>query len=182
MILALKALWKFLWDFARSVPWWAWAFLVAVVAFYLYGEHTADQRETEVRQEYRDRDLAESVKTAQLETKQTEVTTKVITEYVDRVRVIREKGETITKLVPVYVPLLELPGSWRVLHDAAATGQVPDPARTADAPGTDTQVLAATVSDNYATCHANAEQLTKLQDWVLEQSKLWQTSANSSGG
>lgn len=170
---------------------WRWvalaAFLAAVAGASLYrgyqwGKSDGDAEVRAIKAALAEAQAEEAIHAAQLAQGQAEVTTKVITEYVDRVKVIREKGETITKLVPVYVPLLELPGSWRVLHDAAATGQVPDPARTADAPGTDTQVLAATVSDNYATCHANAEQLTKLQDWVLEQSRLWQTSANSSGG
>lgn len=37
--------------------------------------------------------------------KQAEATVKVVTQYVDRVRVVREKGDTIIKEVPVYVPV-----------------------------------------------------------------------------
>ena len=32
-------------------------------------------------------------------------TVKVVTEYVDRIRIVREKGDTIIKEVPVYVPV-----------------------------------------------------------------------------
>jgi len=37
--------------------------------------------------------------------KQAEATVKVVTQYVDRVRVVRQKGNTIIKEVPVYVPV-----------------------------------------------------------------------------
>ena len=37
--------------------------------------------------------------------RQAQATVKVVTEYVDRVRVVREKGDTIIKEVPVYVPV-----------------------------------------------------------------------------
>jgi len=36
--------------------------------------------------------------------RQAQATVKVVTQYVDRVRVVREKGDTIIKEVPVYVP------------------------------------------------------------------------------
>ena len=36
--------------------------------------------------------------------RQAQATVKVVTEYVDRVRVVREKGDTIVKEVPIYVP------------------------------------------------------------------------------
>lgn len=59
-----------------------------------------------------------------------------------------------------------LPGTWRLLHDAAATGQPPATeagplaAGTAD-PVEDTAALA-TLADNYATCRAEA---AKLEAW-----------------
>lgn len=101
-------------------------------------------------------------------------TVKVVTEYVDRVRVVRERGETIVKEVPVYVPAdsCPLPAGWGVLHDAAATGGLPDPAVAADGPPVDPRDAAETVGRNYATCHANAERLTALQEWVRRQAAI----------
>ena len=56
------------------------------------------------------------------------------------------------------------------LHDAAAAGELPQPARDADAPteGLALSAVAATVVTNYQTCHENAEQLKALQDWISQ--------------
>lgn len=78
----------------------------------------------------------------------------------------------ITKEVARYVqvtpPALRctLPGTWRLRHDAAATGMSPDPGAGSVALGTDTAVEDATaletVADNYATAR---ECLDKLAGW-----------------
>ena len=56
------------------------------------------------------------------------------------------------------------------LHDAAATGELPEPARDADAAAADIALsaVAGTLAANYQTCHENAEQLRALQAWVSE--------------
>ena len=65
---------------------------------------------------------------AALQKKQSEVTTKVETVYLDRVTTVKEKGDVIVKQVPVYIPAdsCALPAGYRILHDAAAKGIVPD--------------------------------------------------------
>ena len=94
------------------------------------------------------------------------------TEYVDRVRIVREKGDTIIKEVPVYVPVqadaaCTINRGFVRLHDAAAAGELPQPARDADAAaaGIALSAVAGTVAANYQTCHENAEQLRALQEW-----------------
>lgn len=79
--------------------------------------------------------------------------------------------ETIIKEVVKYVPLDSpaVPGGFRVLHDAAVTRQLPDPARVADAAAVPLADAAATVVDNYAACTGNAIRLEGLQRWVREQ-------------
>jgi hypothetical protein len=59
------------------------------------------------------------------------------------------------------------------LHDAAAAGELPEPARDADAAaaGIALSAVAGTVAANYQTCHENAEQLRALQAWVREMGK-----------
>ena len=56
------------------------------------------------------------------------------------------------------------------LHDAAATGELPEPTRDAGAAaaGIALSAVAGTVVANYQTCHENAEQLRALQVWVRE--------------
>ncbi|MBG6470522.1 hypothetical protein GHV10_18380 [Pseudomonas aeruginosa] len=107
--------------------------------------------------------------------RQAEATVKVVTQYIDRVRIVREKGEAIIKEVPVYVPV-QADAACTInrgvvrLHDAAAAGELPEPARDADAAaaGIALSAVAGTVAANYQTCHENVEQLRALQAWVNE--------------
>ena len=131
--------------------------------------NVAQQERDDAQAQLRDaRAIADSAK----------ITTQVVTQYVDRVRVVREVGTTITKEVPVYVTAkadaaCAVPVGFVRLHDAAAEGRVPEPAAgdpDAPAPGLALSAVADTVADNYTTCHANAEQLIALQAWVRQHS------------
>ncbi len=118
--------------------------------------------------------LSATARTAIVRQRQAEATVQVLTKYVDRVRTVHVAGETIIKEVPVYVPADSpaLPGGFRLLHDAAATGQLPNAAGIANAAPAPAQDAAETVAANYLTCRENAEQLTALQEWVREQSHV----------
>jgi hypothetical protein len=112
---------------------------------------------------------------------QAQATVEVITEYVDRVRVVREKGDTIIKEVPVYVPVqadaaCTINRGFVRLHDAAAAGALPEPAGDTDAAaaGIALSAVAGTVATNYQTCHETAEQLRALQTWVREMASTTQ--------
>ena len=115
----------------------------------------------------------QSLQVAALRQKQAEATVKVVTQYVDRVRVVREKGDTLIKEVPVYVPVeadtaCTIHRGFVRLHDAAAAGELPGPAGDADAAaaGVTLSAVAGTIADNYQTCHETAEKLRALQAWV----------------
>ncbi|MGP8432008.1 hypothetical protein ACT2FY_39435 [Paraburkholderia fungorum] len=119
-----------------------------------------------------------AIATAKTEAAQANVTARVVTQYVDRVKTVRERGQTIVNEVPIYVPsdsACDLPAGFRLLHDAAAAGELPAPAGTADAASVSAQTVAATVAENYATHHATAEQLEALQRWVREQAVVSST-------
>jgi len=112
------------------------------------------------------RDLA-----GELATKKTNE--RIVTQYVDRVQIVRAKGQTVVQKVPIYVPASAdaaciVPAGFVRLHDAAAQSVIPDPTGPADAQasGLALSAVAGIVVDNYTTCHAIAEQLTALQDWV----------------
>lgn len=87
---------------------------------------------------------------------------------------VRTVTQAIIKEVPIYVKAADcpMPGGFRVLHDAAAHGEIPDAAGIADAAAVPAQDVAATVADNYGACHATAARLTGLQDWVSQQQAL----------
>ena len=117
----------------------------------------------------------QTLQVAAVRERQAQATVKVITQYVDRVRVVREKGDTIIKEVPVYVPTqadaaCTVNRGFVRLHDAAAAGELPTPAGDPDAAasGLALSTVATTVTSNYQICHETAEQLRALQEWVME--------------
>ncbi len=112
---------------------------------------------------------------AEAQTRQAEATVQVVTQYVDRVQVVREKGDTILKEVPVYVPIqadaaCTIHNGFVGLHDAAAAGELPRATGDPDAPaeGLTFSAVAGTIASNYQSCHENAEQLKALQDWIRQ--------------
>ena len=120
---------------------------------------------------------AQTISVLKVQVKQLEVTERVVTQYVDRVRVVREQADAVIREVPVYVPQScdadgRLPAGWRVLDDAAASGGAADPASIAHAQPVAPDTAAATVAHNYGTCRETAEQLTALQQWVREQAAV----------
>lgn len=158
----------------RRIPLWVWAVVLLLAGLFFFGRYQKEQGREEVRAEW-----AASVEKGKAEverlTKEAgKVTVRVETKYVDRVKTIREKGETIVQKVPVYVPagLPDLPAGWRLLHDHAAAGTVPGPSEAADGAPVPPETAAATVAANYTQCLAVAEQLTGLQEWVNEQKRL----------
>ena len=110
----------------------------------------------------------------QAELKQAQMGERVVTVYVDRVRIVRERGATITREIPVYVTAkadaaCPIPAGFVRVHDAAAQG-VPlgEPAGDPDAPapGVTLSAVADTVAGNYTACHEAGAQLTALQVWL----------------
>jgi len=119
-----------------------------------------------------------ALQVATVEKDQAEATVQVVTEYVDRVKIVRQAGETIIKEVPVYVSAQAdaaclVPRGFVRLHDAAAQGVVPEPAGNSDAApaGVALSAVAGTVAENYTACRENAEQLIALQSWILDVKK-----------
>jgi hypothetical protein len=124
------------------------------------------------------RDLGDDLAKAQtqvviagFETNAAKADVRVITQYVDRERVIREVIHDIQREAPRYVSpstdaAYPLPVGFVRLHDAAATARLPGPPEPADAQAsTVTASDAATViASNYGTCQAIREQLIALID------------------
>lgn len=161
---------------SRALPPWAkLAALAALVAAVAGWGYVCGARSVQEKWEFAK--LHQIANIAETRGQQAKVTERIVTQYVDRVRTVREAGETIVREVPVYVPAQcdadgHLPAGWRVLHDAAASGQPADPARTADAQPVAPDAAAETVARNYLTCRETAEQLTALQQWVREQAAV----------
>jgi len=114
------------------------------------------------------------IEVAKLKEKQVVVTTKVETVYVDRVKTIREKGDAIETVREVFVPVAsgDLGGGFRLFHDAAVTGIVPESASISDAAPVPVTDVADTLASNYERCHVAYATVEGLQDWITEQKRL----------
>jgi hypothetical protein len=106
---------------------------------------------------------------AQRKAKQAEVTTTVVTKYVDRVKIVKEKSDAIKKEADGVSGVC--PGSVGMLHDSAAL-QVPPAPRSSNEGTTDAKALTTTIIENYGTCHEVREQLKALQEWVRKNAAL----------
>lgn len=153
-----------------------WLIIAALIAAsygaaYMKGRNDGFQKREAIAQEER---KEQDRLSAALSKKRVIVTERIVTEYRDRVRVVREKGEEVIREVEKLVPVdsCPLPGGWRVLHDAAATGRFPEAAERTAAAAVPAQDAARTVSGNYASCRETAERLIALQDWAMQQHDL----------
>lgn len=79
---------------------------------------------------------------AKKETKSAEATIEIVTQYIDRVKVVKEKSDVIIKEIPKYITKevdaqCSIPESIRMLHTAASKNEVPD--SSSDVDGTSTK-------------------------------------------
>lgn len=151
------------------------ALLLAFIGFKIYdygqSQYRAGQANVQAKwDKSREKGMAEL---ARLRAEAGKITVKTETVYVDRIKTIREKGNAIIREVPVFVSADDggLSGGFRLFHDAAAAGTIPDPADIPDAAPVDAQTVASTIASNYTTHHETAQRLISLQDWVIAQCK-----------
>lgn len=109
-----------------------------------------------------------------------QVTEKIVTQYVDKVKIVKEKGNVIIKEIPKYITKESdancvIPNSFIVLHDSASRNEIPDSAKRIDDSASTLKLSAVieTVAGNYTIYYETAEQLKALQDWVRQQEKIY---------
>lgn len=88
----------------------------------------------------------------------------------DRKRIVTITKEVIRE-IPVYIPASTpaLPGGFRLLHDAAATGvPLPSPASQPAPAPVAAAAAAETVIDNYAACREQDAAYQRLQQWLTK--------------
>jgi hypothetical protein len=166
------------------LKYWKIGAAVAVIAAASYAGYTYSNNKWEAKFAKIEKEAAELREQNQiLATKSEQITIKEVTKYVDRIRVVREKAEQIIKEVPVYVTQeadnrCTITDGFVWVHDAAATNtdiQVPNTTGDPDASTTNIRLsdVAKTVTINYSKYHELVEQLTALQNWILEQERLY---------
>lgn len=120
------------------------------------------------------------VKVAQQELAASEITTEVITKYVDRVKIVEGKTHEIIKKVPVYITKesddkCTINTGFVSLHNSSASQtKIPDTSRDFNETASNVKLstVATTISENYGTYYQVAEQLKALQDWINKQKEL----------
>ena len=108
-----------------------------------------------------------------------EVSHEVITQYVDRVKIVEGKTHEIIKKVPVYITKesddkCTINNGFVSLHDHASKNEVPEPTGSVNEDSSDVKLstVAETVSQNYGTYYQVVEQLKALQSWIRKQKDL----------
>ena len=117
---------------------------------------------------------------ARIEKESQQVTEKIVVQYKEKVKVVKEKGDVIIQKVPEYITKESdtkciVPNSFVVLHDSAAKNEVPDSTKGVDEGASTVKLsdVARTVTINYNNYHQLTEQLKALQDWVKQQEKVY---------
>ena len=108
-----------------------------------------------------------------------EVTHEVITQYVDRVKIVEGKTHEIIKKVPVYITKESddkciVNNGFVSLHDYAAKNELSDSTENINEGASNVKLstIADTISQNYGTYYQVVEQLQSLQEWIRKQKEL----------
>lgn len=159
-----------------KIPWQVWACtgLVALIAG--WGELRHHQGKKEVQAEW-DAAVERGGKiVATLKEGQGRITIRTVTQYKDRIKVIREKGDTRTEYIVKYVDSdsCRLSGSFRLLHDAAALNTVPGDSSGVESHTVPAGDLARTVNRNYSRYYQCREQVIGLLRFAEDQRALYE--------
>lgn len=164
------------WAALKLVPGWVWlAIGVAIAcmgAIYAIDHNGYTRGAAAVQVKWDTERAAMQTQIAKEKERQAQVVVRTVIEYQDRIKVVKEKGDEIVRQIPVLVPSggCLLGGGFRVLHDAAASGELPADPGSAAAAADPVEASAAieTVAENYAACRADQARLTALQQLVKE--------------
>ena len=120
---------------------------------------------------------------ADLEKKNTEISNKVVTQYVDRVNTIKEKEYVYRNIAQTSVPSQHIMSNgWVFTHDSSASSSDADATRASDATPSgvaDNQALL-TIIGNYSRCLQNNQQLEGLQRWINDNKRAVDEAAAKS--
>lgn len=163
--------WLAAWKVAKKIPWQVYAcagFLLYTFIVWQWAQHYV----------YKDWNASTEKGRAivdQLKKDAKKVNTVIDTQWKERTEYIYVKGDTIVKEIPKYIPIgtPDLPGGFRVLHDAAATSTVPGPASSVEATPIGVEDATKTIVTNYTQCLIWREEAVTWRQWYQEQSLLW---------
>lgn len=152
------------WKFLKAIPWQIWVFAACVALAWLYGERRYAAGQADVRKEWAESIVRGKKEIERLKAERNKITVQTEKVYVDRIRVVHEKGQTLIQRIPALVPAdaCLLPAGWRVLHDAAAAGTIPPAADGTNATSGDAEAIAWRPWDSSARAASRANGGRKL--------------------
>jgi len=121
---------------------------------------------------------------ADLSIKSDKVTTKIETQYVDKIKYITQiKEKVVTEYVPQFItPQAEIactiPNGFIRLHNFGAEGIIPTPPIETDGAPSAIKLTDVTgvVTTNYYTCNEIRQQLISLQNWITQQQEIYDST------
>ena len=157
---------------------------LAVFLWHRVIEHWREQGREEVRAEWTASVERGKAEVERLKAEANKITTVTEIKYVDRIKEVKVKGDTIIQYREVFVPADSgyLNGGFRVYFDAAVTNRVPSPAEIANAAPVAVTDVADTHAANAKQCNVYIEQLNGWIDWAEQQCKLNDKGCRYDGG
>lgn len=151
---------------------------LAIIGAFSFGYYNGNSHAQSTIQKY---EASANAKISELEKKNSEISSSVVTKYVDRVNTIKQKQFVYVDQAKNDVqPKQNMSNGWVYLHDQSATNKEADNTKSSDTSDSlikDNQALAVVVS-NYARCNQNSEQLLALQKWITDTKKSIEDSNN----
>jgi hypothetical protein len=144
--------------------------IAIILAIFLYIHVKSDNEAKKIVAEYVSQLKDKDAKLNELQLKLNDATTVQYVKKIDDVKKQGDRNREIAKRVP---DRTNLSNGWVQLHDSSAAGKDANPAGVADATssGVESNQALGVVTENYAICRENAEQLISLQNWVVETEK-----------
>lgn len=144
---------------------------ITVISTSYFAGHRSAQLSCELKTEIINNKIKE------LEVKQSELTQKVVTEYVYKTKIVKEKGDQIVQYVDQYIPQdtnCVIPNNVIGMLNSAMQNTIPDTTSITDASPSEFTIHSITKNtvQNYGVCNEYREQITGLQDWIKQQSEV----------
>lgn len=140
--------WYGLSKLLQAIPWKFWAALLALALvawsqWYIY-HRGVKAGESDVRTQWAASIERGRKELDRLRAQRAKITVHTKEVYVDRIKVVREKGQTLIQRIPALVPAdaCLLPSGWRLSHDHAAAGTVPDASAPVDGGAANAEAIA----------------------------------------
>lgn len=155
----------------KKIPWQLWLTGVfLLVCFFCY---RAGQKN--VRTEWEASIARGTAVVNELKKNQSVATVKFVTHFKGTARIIHEKGDTIIKRIPEYIPAesCDLPGGFRLLYDSSVSGEpLPESPVGIESQPIPLRQASVTIFRNNTTCLTSSAAYQTLWDLWLEYKRL----------